>query len=320
MVEKDKKPIKTLVLSGGAVRGISILGGLQCLHDRGMLEEVDTLIGTSIGSVILYLYIIGYSPVEVMVTLCKKGFIEKLVEIDVSQLFSPQFAVAGFHRIQEFLETQTVEKIGHYVTLSQLKEQTGKTLVCSTFNLSARKMEYLSPQTHPDLPCITALRMSCSLPLLFPPFAYNGSLFVDGGIVDDFPLSQIDEEYGAAIGICVVDLNINVSSVKSTDSETVVEGEDKDNINYHKKESSFRPSNLMDLLYRIFSIFLHNLHGLTVRLYGKRCRHLFNLKVPSDVPLYRFYLTTTDKFNLFSTGYDNVRTELEYYKKNKTVE
>jgi predicted acylesterase/phospholipase RssA len=260
-----------------------------------------------------------------MVTLCKKGFIEKLVEMDVSQLFSPQFAVAGFHRIQEFLETQTVEKIGHYVTLSQLKEQTGKTLVCSTFNLSARRMEYLSPQTHPDLPCITALRMSCSLPLLFPLFAYNGSLYVDGGIVDDFPLSQIDEEYGAAMGICVVDLNINVSSVKSdekdvstTTTTTTVGGEGtEDN---HRKESSFRPSNLMDLLYRMFSIFVHNLHGLTVRLYGKRCRHLFNLKVPSDVPLYRFYLTTTDKFNLFSTGYENVRTELEYSKKNKMVE
>lgn len=283
--------IRTVVLSGGAVRGISILGGLQCLHDRGLLAETTTFIGTSIGAVISYLYILGCSPVELMVTLCRKGFIEGLVEMDISALFRGQQGIASFSKVQEFLETVTVEKMGRFMTLSQLEQHTGKRLVCSTYNLTQRKMEYLSAETHPDLPCITALRMTTALPLLFPAFSYMGSVYADGALADDFPLSQIDPDAaeGVAVGLRVVDHSTTATSRSPVPSSS---------------------TSLLDYMNCIFSVFLENIHELSLRLYRDRCAQIFTLSVPAEVPVYRFYLSNTDKFNMFSTGYESVRLQL----------
>jgi len=277
--------IRTVVLSGGAVRGISILGGLQCLHDRDLLKGADTFIGTSIGAVISYLYILGFSPVELMVKLCRKGFLEELLDIDISAMFRGHQAISNFHKLQELLENLTVEKRGRFMTLHQLQDMTGKRLICSTYNLSLRKMEYMGPESHPDLPCITALRMSCSLPLLFPGFHYMGSVYVDGAMADDFPLSQIETERGTAIGIRVVDEEDHKSPVPST-------------------------SNLLDYMNCLFSVFLNNIHRLSLKMYRNRCKIIFSLLIPQEVSRYRLHLSTQDKFNMFSSGYNGVRTQL----------
>lgn len=285
--------IRTVVLSGGAIRGISILGGLQCLHDRGLLVNVETFIGTSIGAVISYLYILGCSPVELMVTLCRKGFIEGLLEMDISGLFRGQQGIASFSKVQEFLENVTVEKMGRFMTLAQLQEQTGKRLVCSTYNLTHRRMEYLSPETHPDLPCITALRMTTALPLLFPAFTYMGSVYADGALADDFPLSQIDPD----------------KHDKTDKTEKIAVGLRV--LDHHRSPVPSTSTSLLDYMNCIFSVFLENIHELSLRMYKDRCAHIFSLHVPPEVPLYRFFLSNTDKFNMFSSGYESVRLQLQ---------
>ena len=71
----------TLVLSGGGVNGILELGALQYCNDKNLLSSIKTYVGTSIGSIICYLLIIGYTPVEIIVYLCTHN---KLLEEEVS--------------------------------------------------------------------------------------------------------------------------------------------------------------------------------------------------------------------------------------------
>ena len=49
-------------------------------------------------------------------------------------------------------------------------------------------MEYLGPDTHPDLPVARAVRMAIAMPLFFDPVELDGGYWCDGGIVDIFPV------------------------------------------------------------------------------------------------------------------------------------
>ena len=54
----------TIIISGGASKGIAALGSLQALIDRKLLDNVKRYIGTSIGSIISYLICIEYTPID----------------------------------------------------------------------------------------------------------------------------------------------------------------------------------------------------------------------------------------------------------------
>ena len=60
----------TLVIAGGSSKGIVTLGALQYLYDNNIGKNINTYIGTSSGSIICFLLIIGYTPIEIIVYIC----------------------------------------------------------------------------------------------------------------------------------------------------------------------------------------------------------------------------------------------------------
>ena len=54
-----------MILSGGAMKGISMIGGIQYLHDNHMLD-IQMYISCSVGSIISYLLALGYQPSEIL--------------------------------------------------------------------------------------------------------------------------------------------------------------------------------------------------------------------------------------------------------------
>jgi predicted acylesterase/phospholipase RssA len=48
----------------------------------------------------------------------------------------------------------------------------------------------LSHTTHPDLTIVQALHMSMAFPLAFTPVPYRESLYIDGGLLNNFPLND----------------------------------------------------------------------------------------------------------------------------------
>ena len=53
--------IKNLVISGGGLKGISLIGVYKALYEHGLLEGIQNYIGTSIGSLFISLLYIGYT-------------------------------------------------------------------------------------------------------------------------------------------------------------------------------------------------------------------------------------------------------------------
>ena len=192
MSEEKTIDYDTLVLPGGGVKGLFILGGLQAAIDNGYISNVQTYIGTSVGSMICYLLAIGYTPVEILISIYTNRWLERMQYFNLVAMINGNGAT-NFSNINECLEKMTIDKIGRFLTLGKLKEIYGKTLICVSYNMTTCVTEYLGPENYPDLPCLTAIKMSSNLPLVFDRFKYMDNYYIDGGITDNFPILKGEE-------------------------------------------------------------------------------------------------------------------------------
>ena len=215
---EEKINYDTLVLSGGAVKGFIILGAIQALFDLKLLNNIKNYYGTSIGAIICYMLAIGYTPIELMVEMHINRCLERMQFFNIVAMTNGNGATS-FTALQETLEKLTINKIGEYITLGKLKEKYGKTLIVSTYNMTTCKMEYISPDKHPDIPCLTALRMSSNLPLIFDRFKYMDCFWVDGGIFDNFPILKAQELGNKIIGI---NLKIDDKSLQDNPDDSII--------------------------------------------------------------------------------------------------
>jgi predicted acylesterase/phospholipase RssA len=272
----------TMVLSGGAIRGFGLLGAIQHLQDQNRLAGIRKFIGTSIGAILSYLLCIGYTPTEVMVSMSQKGFFEKISNLDVMNVMNGMGAVS-FSILQEQLEKMTVQKIKKYITLSELHTRFGKELVCCTYNKTTQTPEYISFRSHPDMNCLTAIRMSASLPFLFDEFLYEDCHYIDGGVADNFPICQILPEDTAI-------------AIRLTSSAHGPDHEDK---------------NVVSDIYSTILIPIHRIEQIMIE--RMRQTHPKMDIVDVHLPSYTAVLlnvSTTEKFDMFSVGYDSMR---KYY-------
>jgi len=275
----------TLVLSGGAVKGFALLGALQYAMDHGFLTHVKKFVGTSIGAILCYLLCIGYSPVELMVLLCQNTWLGKLGHFDFYNIVHGSGALS-FSIVHEILEKLTVQKIGRFMTLKQLEDEYGKTLVCCTFNYTLDKEEFMDPTNHPDLPCLTALRMSANLPLVFEPFLYNGSVYLDGCLSSNFPLHYCQKE-NRVLGIALFPTA--------------------------PSESGRLPS-AMELLWKTMTIpmsLLQTLRTAQATVEDNDQWDTMEVRVESYFCL-QFDIGNNEKFDMFSIGYNSAK---EFYDK-----
>jgi len=184
---EEKEDYDTLVLSGGGIKGFCLLGGVQAVLDLGLLKNINTFVGTSVGAIIGYLLAIGYTPIEIIVNLYTNRWLEKMQYFNLVAMINANGATS-FTNLNEALEKLTLAKIGRLLTLGKLKEMFGKTLICTTYNMTVCTTEYLGPDNCPDLPCLTALRMSANIPMVFDRFKYMDNYYIDGGMSDNFPV------------------------------------------------------------------------------------------------------------------------------------
>jgi predicted acylesterase/phospholipase RssA len=74
------------------------------------------------------------------------------------------------------------------ITFIELAKITGKNLVVCVSNLTKERSEFFSVDTMPQLSIVTAIRVSCCIPILFTPISINDDVFMDGGLYDNFPI------------------------------------------------------------------------------------------------------------------------------------
>jgi len=271
----------TIVLCGGSGKGLTILGSLQYVTEHKNWDKIKTFIGTSSGAIICFLLSIGYTPVEIIIYLCTHRLFEKVLHFNILNMINGNGAIS-FSVYQEILEKMTIAKIGHLPRMEEIYNKYGHMLIFATYNLTEQKVEYLSHENYPDLPCLTALRMSCNLPLIFEKYNYNNCFYVDGGLVDNFPIDIADKLGKKSLGITIENkLEKNVTEYK----------------------------NIIEYIYTLLSI--PSAKYLDEKIKNKTNSCVVVKLECDEISNFNFNIDNIKKLDLFSSGYNQIRDKLE---------
>jgi predicted acylesterase/phospholipase RssA len=269
----------TLVLAGGSAKSIVTLGALQYVYDNYLHRNLKYYIGTSSGAMICYLLIIGYTPIEIIVYVCTQQLLEKMQNFNVFSLVQGRGA-CSFNVIQEQVEKMTILKIGYLPTLKDLKINFDKELVCTTYDLTESKNVFLNYKDYPNLPCITALRMTSNLPLIFENYKYGNSFYIDGGVSDNFPIDYADNIGNKILGI-----------------------------NLLQEIKEFEPNmNTLELIYKVMFIPIQQSVEHRISKASNKCK-IIQLRY-DKLKFFDFNVRSQMKMEMFSSGYQQMSDEI----------
>lgn len=269
----------TLVLSGNGTNAPCTLGALQLLYEQKILcaQSLSSYYGTSSGSIIGTLLALGFEPLDILTYVCVNRCYSKVSGINLANITGG--GLLNFDTIESELTDIIISKVGYVPTLEDVKTLFDKTLVVVTYNLTTGLKEYVSAETYPQLPVTKAIRMSCTFPFVFNPYWYNNCYYIDGGIVDNFPMYAAQLKPGnRCLGL------YNNNPVKPYSPET---------------------TNYLELFLRLITVFIASAAENTPILGDNRL-----LQLSYEPSFFNFTSSTVELSKMFESGYKTCATKL----------
>lgn len=188
--------IKHMVLSGGGPTGLITYGAIKRLHEQGMwsLNQLETIYMSSIGTFIGFVIALGYNW-----DIVDEYFIGRPWKKTFSHLGDDLLEVMRNKGI-DGLEMASIcteplllgKNLPKNITLQELYEYTNVELCFITTELNTSRSlhtEIITHKTYPTMSLNAAIAASSAFPLVFKPIFYNNKCFVDGGLLNNFPLN-----------------------------------------------------------------------------------------------------------------------------------
>jgi NTE family protein len=177
-----RRPDVAFVLSGGGVLGAAQVGQLQALIARGI--RPDVVVGTSVGAL---------NAASIAIDPTQEG-LERLADVWRSLRAEDIFPGSRFARAWNIVSRG--DHIHPNTGLRKLVDQ----LPVRTFEeaavplwVSATNLRTGEEQWFSSGPLMRAILASTALPGIFPPVAIDGELYIDGGVVNNVPISRAVE-------------------------------------------------------------------------------------------------------------------------------
>ncbi len=215
------KPKVALVLGGGAARGFAHIGVIRALEQEKI--PIDMIVGTSVGSLIGAIYASELNSFDLEWTAFSLEK-EHIFDFAVLAAFTSMGPVKG-DKLEEFVRAK--------VPVSNIEDlKLPFAAVATDLNRGTRVVLKTGPVAR-------AVRASSAIPGLFNPVEHQGKLLVDGGVVDNIPIS-VAAEMGADI-VIAVDISENVVNFNITNLVDVmlqaVNIMFRENVSYKKKDA-----------------------------------------------------------------------------------
>lgn len=157
-----------IVLSGGGIRGIAHLGVLKALLNAGI--KISHISGTSAGSIVGAFYASGIDPEEGL---------EIFLRTRLLRFMRP----AGSLGLVNIEHTSTL--LNNFFPENRIENLKIPLTIAAT-NFSEGTLTYFS-----NGPLIRAIQASCCIPGIFRPIMIDKQMYVDGGILNNFPVEPL---------------------------------------------------------------------------------------------------------------------------------
>ncbi|MFP4400723.1 MAG: patatin-like phospholipase family protein [Candidatus Woesearchaeota archaeon] len=198
-----------LVFSGGALRGFAQFGCVKAIEEFCKKEslEIDTVVGTSFGTITSSLIALGYRSKEMIDYSLKTGFnVSNLRDI---MLFGP--AVLKGKKINreltKFIGYKTFEETKINIIINSVDIYSGKEYIFTNKGIftSDRKTHVAS-----GIRILDGIKASTAIPLIFKPVRLGKLSLVDGGLVSAMALHLIDPydfDMVIAVDVCMANFS-----------------------------------------------------------------------------------------------------------------
>lgn len=202
ILEINPKPFKNIVLSGCGIRGFTYLGVFKALEQLNLTKNVEKVYGTSAGAIMGSLFVIGYTGDELLVFLKKSEF-KKLKNPKLTNVIDKHGLDDGKNFLGTLIELYKKKGFSKNLTFQQLYQKTGKDLIITGTNLNKVCIEYFSRENTPKMKILNAVRISMSIPGYFTPVNLKTQTYVDGGLIDNFPMYQCIDCLDISFGVYI---------------------------------------------------------------------------------------------------------------------
>ncbi len=275
----------TCIFGGGAIRGISYIGAIHALNELGI--SVNTIAGSSVGSIFSAFLAVGYSAEEIEAIFLKINFdLFRDIHFGFGKSFALSKGEVFFEWVREMIERKFYGedyKKGENPTVKfkDLK----KNLVIITTDLTNFNCKEFSKTETPDFEVAAAVRISSSLPGLMPTIEYENSELVDGDLQKSWPLWKLSN---------------TLNSSKERILEFRLEGD------YDKNGK-----NAIDYLNTVFSCITSIATKSVVDTYGGCDKYDYVTINTGDVIIVDFNISEDKRKDLIEVGYNQT---MEYFK------
>lgn len=196
------------VFEGGGVKGVGLVGAVSVVEEKGYVFR--NLAGTSAGAIVASLLAAGYSARELKEILFSLDYtqfkdtnalgripllgpiVSLVAEKGIykgdyfERWIGEKLAAKGKKTFRDLIIPGEKDKRYRYRLSVVVSDITNGSLVVLPGGL---KKYGINPD---DFPIAAAVRMSMSIPFFFEPVKMGGALFVDGGILSNFPIWIFD--------------------------------------------------------------------------------------------------------------------------------
>ncbi len=209
--------IKNLAFKGGGVLGIAYAGALKVLEKENILAGIEKVAGTSAGAITAMLVCLNYSADQTQAIVNGTGF--KSFEDKEDPLRIPfTYGLYAGDTLLKFIQNGVTGTgfnlpginptgLKANATFADFKNHVGengaktKDLHVFSTDLNMQTVQEFSFETTPDTIVAEAVRASMSIPLFFKAWQFsnhkpNSHIFVDGGVVYNYPLTAFDSASG----------------------------------------------------------------------------------------------------------------------------
>ena len=186
--------IKHIVIAGGGPTLIQTLGAIQYLEKNNCIDltKIESIYGTSAGAIVSVLLCLKFDWETLNDYIIKRPW-HDLFHIKIQSIFDA-YTKKGIFDITTiekcFKPLFDAKDIPLDITLEDFYKLSNIDLHMYSFEINSYKIEDISYITYPKLTLMTAIQMTCSLPLLITPVCFDNKCFIDGGIISNYPLNH----------------------------------------------------------------------------------------------------------------------------------
>lgn len=233
--------IKHLVLPGGGPIMFKLFGACKFLQENNVfnMNDIKSIFATSCGSIVAVLLCLKYDWDTIYDYIIKRPWHEAY-KIDIKTIMDAYTKRGIFDKniVEIFFKSLfNAKDISMDITLKEFYEYCKIDIHLFSFEINQFQLEDISHITHPNLSLLTAIQMTCAIPIIIAPVCINNKCYIDGGVVSNYPLNYCIEK------------NINLNDILSF--KNIWDSSKKNEINTDSTLIEFIMSFLYKLIFQL---------------------------------------------------------------------